>query len=64
MTYQEALTADDLLARFCHTQLDRLVPGSNPARTWANARRYGLTAAQLGRLCAQDPDTVRRHLTA
>lgn len=64
MSYQAALAAGDLLARFCATQLARLLPGTDPARVYANARSYGLTAAQLGRLCVTDPATARKHLTA
>lgn len=64
MTYQEALTADDPVARFINTQLDRFTPGLDHARAFTNARRLDLTAAQLGRLCASDPLTARLRLTA
>ncbi|MEV4861459.1 hypothetical protein [Streptomyces ossamyceticus] len=64
MTYQQALAAGDLLARFCHTQLARFLPGLDPARAYTNARTLGLTAAQLGQLCATDPLTARLRLTA
>jgi hypothetical protein len=64
VTYQQALAAGDLLARFCHTQLDRFIPGLDPARAYTNARTLNLTAAQLGRLCATDPLTARLRLAA
>lgn len=64
MTYQEALAARDPLARFIDTQLDRFTPGLDHTRAWNNARKLGMTAAQLGRLCALDPLTTRLQLTA
>lgn len=64
MTYQQALAEGDLLARFCDTQLARLVPGLNPDHAWTNARRLGLTPTQLAQLCASDPLTARLRLTA
>ncbi|MDX2954593.1 hypothetical protein [Streptomyces caniscabiei] len=64
MTYQQALANGDLLARFCHTQLARFLPDLDPARAWNNARNLGLTAGQLGRLCALDPLTARLRLAA
>lgn len=64
MSYQEALAAKDPLARFIDTQLDRFTPGLDHERAYTNARKLGLTAAQLGRLCALDPLTARLQLTA
>ncbi len=64
MTYQDALTAGDPIARFINSQLDRFTPGLDHARAYLNARRLGYTAAQLGRLCASDPLTARLRLTA
>jgi hypothetical protein len=64
VTYPDALAAGDLLARFCHTQLTRFVPGVDPARAYTNAVRLGYTAPQLGQLCATDPLTARLRLTA
>ena len=64
MTYQEALTAGDVLARFCHTQLDRFTPGLNHSRAWTNAQRLGYTAPRLAQLCARDPLTARLLLAA
>lgn len=64
MTYQHALDQGDALARFCHTQLARFVPGLDPARAFTNAVRLGYSASDLGRLCASDPLTARLRLAA
>lgn len=63
-TYEQALAANDTVARFCRTQLPRFCPGLDPARAYANAVRLGLTATQLGQMCGRDPLAARLQLGA
>jgi len=64
VTYQQALADGDTLARFCHTNLHRFVPGIDPDRAYTNALRLGMTATQVAQLCASDPLTARLRLAA
>lgn len=68
-TYEQALTeaqtagavhAGDaqLMAMFCHNNLQTLIGAVSPRLVWEGAQKRGLSMDDLARMCADEPGAV------